>query len=457
MNKILIALLVILILGIGAFFGLRSFQKYSESQGILEARVYPAGATLKINNKTYQNKQGIFRIRLHPGEYPISFSCPDYSFLEDKVKIENNKTTNLNNIYLFPNNWTKEKIITNQKIEYFYLSPDSNRILFIEKSSNYDWYIFDRSTKEKEYFHKTTSLPYDVIFSPKKILIHSEKNNWEIVFLPKSLIENGISLNTSFREALDTAKLKEKQTSLIISQAIFYPKNDDDIIIKTSDSIYLLNFLTGSIEKIYEGKSSPFIFDNDYIYFIKENGIFTKISLETKKEVETSLYSFSLEDLEKAKIRKVENEDSFIIIEGLEKAYFEQSEKQDFPERSGGKAYFLKTFENIPKLIGENVIDGIFSLNKKEILLYSKDKIQIYSRESEIKFSKKLFSDVPATWFLNNDHLLFLNDNLLNIYTLKNDKTWPISSDVKNNNFFYDSSINYIFYLSDSGIIKVSL
>lgn len=441
MNKILTILLVILVLGIGAFFGFRSFQKYSECQGILEVRVYPAEATLKINDKTYQNKQGFFRIRLHPGEHFISFSCPDYSFLENKVKIERNKITNLNHVYLFPNNWPKEKIIANKKIERFYLSPDSNRILFIEKSFNYDWYIFDRNTKQKEYFHQTASLPYDIIFSPKKILIHSGKNNWEIIFLPKSLIKNCISLNTSFKEILEQAKLKEKQTSLIISQAIFHPdpKDDGDIIIRTNDAIYFLNFLTESIEKIYEGKSSPFISDNNYIYFIKENGAFAKISLETKKEIETSLYSFSLEDLEKTKIKKVKNENDFLIIEGLK------------------KAYHLKGFENIPKLIGEDIIDGIFSLNGKEILLYSKDKIEIYNLESGIKLSKKLYSDVPVTWFLDNNYLLFLNNNLLNIYALKNHKTWPIAGNIKNNNFFYDSSINYIFYLSDSGIIKVSL
>jgi len=439
MNRILTILAVILVLGMGAFFGFRSFQRYSESQGILEARVYPAEATLKINNKTYQNKHGVFRIKLHPGEHSVFFSCPDYSFLEDKVKIESNKTTNLNYVYLFPNSWPKERIITDEKIERFYLSPDSNRILFIKKSSDYDWYIFDRSTKQKEYFHKTPSLPYDVIFSPKKILIHLGKNNWEIVFLPKSLIENGISLNSSFKEALDQAGLRKKQTSLTINQAIFYTQNDGDIIAKTPDAIYLLNFLTESIKEIYKGKSSPFILSNNYIYFIKENGVFTKISLETKKEMETSLYSFSPEDLEKAKIRKEKSENNFLIIEGSK------------------RAYYLKEFEDLPKLIGENVIDGIFSLNGEEILLYSKDKIEIYNLESEIKSSKKLYSDVPVAWFLNNDYLLFLNNDLLNICALKNNKTWPIASNIKNNNFFYDPSINYIFYLSDSGIIKVSL
>jgi len=322
---------------------------------------------------------------------------------------------------------------------HFYLSPDSNRILYIEKLSKYNWYIFDRNTKEKEYFFESSSLPEKVIFSAKKILVHLGKNNWKIVFLPKSLIQNSILLNTSFKEALDQAKLREKETSLTINQATFYSKNDSNIIIRTNDAIYLFDFLTESIERIYNGKSSPFIIDNDYIYFIKENGVFTTISLQTKEEIKTSLYSFSLENFEETKIRKIKNNDKFLIIEGSK------------------KAYYLETFENLPKLISENIIDGIFCLNETEILLSSKDKIEIYNIENNIKSSKKLYSDVPVSWFLNNDYLLFLKDNMLNIYVLENNKIWPIANNIKNNNFFYDSSINYIFYLSDTGIIKVSL
>jgi len=161
--------------------------------------------------------------------------------------------------------------------------------------------------------------------------------------------------------------------------------------------------------------------------------------LQTKEEIKTSLYSFSLENFEETKIRKIKNNDKFLIIEGSK------------------KAYYLETFENLPKLISENIIDGIFCLNETEILLSSKDKIEIYNIENNIKSSKKLYSDVPVSWFLNNDYLLFLKDNMLNIYVLENNKIWPIANNIKNNNFFYDSSINYIFYLSDTGIIKVSL
>jgi len=439
MNKILIIFVVILILGIGAFFGFRSFQKYTESQGILKVRVHPAETILKINNKIYQNKQGLFNIKLNPGQHSLFLSCPDYSFWEDKIIIKSEETTELNDLYLFPNNWPKETIVTGEKIEHFYLSPDSNRIFYIEKSSKYDWYIFDRNSKQKEHFLETSSLPNSVDFSSKKILVNLGKNDWKIIFLAASLIKNDISLNTSLKQALDQAGLRQKETSLVIEQAVFYPKNDNDIIIKTPDAIYLLNFLTESIEKIYEGKSSPFIAENEYIYFIKENGVFSAISLQAKEEIETSLYSFSLENLEKTKIRKKKDDNKFLIIEGTQ------------------KAYYLETFQGFPTQIGNYLIDGIFSFDKKEILLSSEDKIEIYNLDSGIKSSEELYSDVPAIWFLNNEHLLFLKDRMLNIYTLKNNKIWPIANDVKNNNFFYDSSINYVFYLSDAGIIKVSL
>lgn len=438
-NRILIILLIAFLLGLVGFLFFRSFQKYTESQGILKVRVHPAEATLKINNKIYQNRQGLFNIKLNPGQHSLFLSCPDYSFWEDKIIIKSEETTELNDLYLFPNNWPKETIVTGEKIEHFYLSPDSNRIFYIEKSSKYDWYIFDRNSKQKEHFLETSSLPNSVDFSSKKILVNLGKNDWKIIFLAASLIKNNISLNTSLKQALDQAGLRQKETSLVIDQAVFYPKNDSDIIIKTPDAIYLLNFLTESIEKIYEGKSSPFIAENEYIYFIKENGVFSAISLQVKEEIETSLYSFSLENLEKTKIRKKKDDNKFLIIEGTQ------------------KAYYLETFQGFPTQIGNYLIDGIFSFDKKEILLSSEDKIEIYNLESGIKSSEKLYSDVPAIWFLNNEHLLFLKDRMLNIYTLKNNKIWPIANDVKNNNFFYDSSINYVFYLSDAGIIKVSL
>ena len=49
-------------------------------------------------------------------------------------------------------------------IENFYLTLDSNRIVFIEKDSDYLWYLYPQFF-QKELFWKTSTLPEEVVFS----------------------------------------------------------------------------------------------------------------------------------------------------------------------------------------------------------------------------------------------------------------------------------------------------
>ncbi|MFA5360714.1 MAG: hypothetical protein WC320_01975 [Candidatus Paceibacterota bacterium] len=445
MKKILITLLIIIILGIGAFYIFSHFQGTNGSQGILKLQAYPFESTVKINNKNYQNEQGVFNIALPSGTYKLLLSYPEYSFIEEEVTIESGKTLDLGTLFLFPTNWQRKNIIASKNIERFYLTPDTNRIIYIEKGSKYNWYLFNRSAQEEkgELFWETPSLPQEVILSSKKIIVNLGKNNWQIVFLPKSLIQNSISLTNTFKESLANAGLKQGTTSLEIIQVNFYSKAggslDDSLIVKTNDAIYLFNFLTGDIEKIYEGATSPFILDENYIYFLKDNGVLTKISLETKQKQQISLYSFGTENLEQTKIRKRKNSDEFLIIEGHQ------------------KVSYLKSPESMPFLIGDDVLEGAFSLDEKEILLNLKDKVEIYNTEKDVKFAEKLYADIPAVWFLDNNHLLFLKEKSLNIFLVRKNKIWPMANNVKNNNFFYDPTINYVFYLSDEGIMRTNI
>ncbi|MDD5760682.1 MAG: hypothetical protein PHF45_01335 [Candidatus Pacebacteria bacterium] len=444
MKKILIPLLIIIILGLGVFYILPYFQKVNETQGFLKLQAYPAEATVKINNKTYQSEQGSFNISLSPGTYKLLLSCPEYSFIEKSITIEGGKTLDLGNLFLFPSNWQKENIVASENIERFYLTPDTNRIIYIEKESDYKWYLFNRNSQEKELFWKTSSFPQEVVLSSKKIVVNLGKNNWQIVFLPKSLIQNSISLTNTFKESLTNAGLKRGATSLEIIQVNFYPttgggSQNDGLVIRTNDAIFLFNFLTGAIEKIYEGVISPFILDENYIYFLKDNGVLNKISLETKQNQQISFYSFESKNLEQTKIRKSKIDDQFLIIEGTQKAFYVQSP------------------ESIPLLIGSNVLEGAFSPDEKEILLNLKDKIEIYDIQEDVKFTEKLYADIPAIWFLDKNHFLFLKDRALNIFLLKENKIWPMANNIKNNNFFYDSTINYVFYLSDEGIARISI
>ncbi|MDD3491832.1 MAG: hypothetical protein PHG13_02640 [Candidatus Pacebacteria bacterium] len=440
MKKFLIFLSIIIVLGLGIFFTLSHFQINNQTKGILRFKVYPLESIVKINNKTYQNSRGIFDINLSSGKQKLLISLPEYSFIEEEINIEPGKTLDLGSLFLFPNNWQEENIINSDMIENFYLTLDSNRIVFIEKDSDYLWYLFIRNSSEKELFWKTSTLPEEVVFSLKKtMLVNLGKNNWQIVFLPKSLIQTSISLTDAFKQALSNSDFKTNTLSREIIQADFYSQDDNHLVIRTEDALYLLDFLDREIEKIHDGPVSPFLLEESSVYFLKENGVLTKASLQTKQEEQISLFSFESQDLEQTKIRKRENKQEFLIIE------------------SSKKASYLKPPENIPVIIGENLLDASFSLDEKEILLNLKDEIEIYNTEQEIKHATKLFTNAPAQWFLNNDYLLFQKDKTLNIFFIKENKIWPISANIKNDNFFYDPTINYVFYLSDKGVIKVSI
>ena len=441
MKKLLIFLLIVVILSLGLFLILPYFQKNNETKGFLRFKIHPLESIIKINNKNYQNTNGTYDIALNPNKYKLFISLPDYSFIEEEITINHKETLDLGNLFLFPNNWQKDNIVASRDIEDFYFTPDSNRIVYIEKNSDFQWYLFNRNTQEKELFWKSSDFPLDVIFSPKKtMIVNLGKNNWHILFLPKSLIQTSIPIKDIFKQALTDAGLKKGTTSLDIIQTDFYPQNDNYLILRTKDAIYLLDFLNREIEKIYDGEASPFILEKTNIYFLRENGVLTKISLITKQEQQISLFSFDNHDLEKTKIKKRKDKDEFLILE------------------SSQKTSFLKPNNNIPVVIGENIEDISFSLDEKEILLNLKnDKIEIYNIEQDIKSAANLYADIPAQWFLNNEYLLYLKNNALNISSIKENKIWTVGTNIKNNCFIYDSSINYIFYLSEQGIIKVSV
>jgi len=117
----------------------------------------------------------------------------------------------------------------------------------------------------------------------------------------------------------------------------------------------------------------------------------------------------------------------------------------------------LEEKTGIPPILGEMIVNGDFSLTGNHLLLYTKEKkIIIYDLNQEIKTEKNLYSDSLPQWFLDDNCLLFSNDSQLKIYNLETQETWPVINDLKNSDFIYDPSLNYIFYLSATGIEKIS-
>lgn len=443
-NSFKIGLIFIIILGIAGFLGFKLYQKNSENTGVLTSTLSPKNTIVTINRKTYKTNNGFLSVKLAPQEYSVVFSYPAYSVVNKLITIKSRETLDLGKIYLFPKSWPKEELIENDSIDQFYSDKSMNHLIFFKKvAKNYEWNIYNRSTKESQKFYQTSFLPQEIIFSSdaKKIITRIKDNDWRIVFLPKSLIDNDINLNNEFSAGLKQANLQTKQLPKI-KQIVFVPQNaNDDLLVRTDQGLYRFNYLERTVNPMIDSPLSPFLLSENYLYFIKDNGLFTKLNFDSLEEQQLSLSSFKDgdENLDNIIIKKAPQKNTFLVI------------------KDNGKAYLLEEKTGIPPILGEMIKNGDFSLTGNRLLLYTKEKkIIIYDLNQGIKTEKNLYSDSPPQWFLDDNCFLFSNDNQLKIYNLEAQETWPVINDLKNSDFIYDSSLNYIFYLSSTGIEKIS-
>jgi len=462
-NKIGLVLFIFAILGLLGFLGINVYQKHTETSGILKVTLSPKSTITVINGKLYKNlsrsswqnlvsrftrnknPDGSLIVKLLPNQYKINFSYPGYSVVEKQIEIKSQEILDLGKIYLFPVSWPKEELIEDDSIDQFYVDKDMNHLIFSKKvAKNYEWYIYNRSTKENQKFYQSLSLPQEIIFSPdsKKIITMVKDNDWKVVFLPKSLIDKDINLNNEFSAGLKQANLQTKQSPKI-KQIVFAPQNaNDDILVRTDQGLYRFNYLERTMTRIIDSSLSPFLLSENYLYFIKDNGLFTRLNFNDLEEQQLSLSSFKDgdENLDSIIIKKAPQKNTFLII------------------KDNGKAYLLNEKTEIPSILEETVANGDFSLTSNHLLLYTKEKkIIIYDINQEIKTEKNLYFDSLPQWFLDDNCFLFSNDSQLKIYNWETQETWPVINDLKNSDFIYDPSLNYIFYLSATGIEKISL
>jgi len=449
--KIGLIFIIIVLVGLVGFLGFKLYQKNLENTGVLTSVLSPQNAIVTINGKTYKTNNGLLTVKLTPQKYSVVFSYPAHSVVNKLIIIKSREMLDLGKIYLFPVSWSKEELVKDDNVEQFSVDTSRNHLIFFKKTAkNYEWYFYNRNIKETQKFYQTSSLPaqaglpQEIIFSPdaKKIITRINDNDWRIVFLPKSLIDTEINLNNVFSMGLKQANLQTKKSPQI-KQIIFVPQNaNDDILVRTDQGLYRFNYLERTVTQIIDSPLSPFLLSENYLYFIKDNGLFTKLNFDSLEEQQLSLSSFkdSDENLDNIIIKKAPQKNTFLVI------------------KDNGKTYLLNEKTEIPPILGEMISNGDFSLTGNRLLLYTEEKkIIIYDLNQGIKTEKNLYSDSLPQWFLDDNCLLFSNDSQLKIYNLETQETWPVINDLKNSDFIYDSSLNYIFYLSVTGIEKISL
>jgi len=445
MKKLLIPFIVIIIIVLAfldrsyfSFIHLRQIK--NPLRGTLKIRYYPPQAQLQINNRTYPSSNGILNIPLLSGNYHLYLSAPGYSFWEKDINLAAKEVKELPSIFLFPIKWPQETLVSGNIVQ-FYPSTDYNQFLYITRDLKNNWCLYQRQTKEKKCFWTKTTFPEEIFVSPsfKKALIKFKDNDWRIMFLPPALVSTPLSLNSSLHDALSQSENMPQKTSLLIKQVLFAPNNDDEVIIRLDNRILLFNFIKDTVQQVYKGKTSPLLIIHNKIYFVAANGLFLSISLPSLQTETLSLFGFSNDNLADIKIKKFSNRDVFLILDNSQ------------------RLYILKPKQNIPSVIAENIQDMSISPQGNDILLWNNNKVTICSYPQLIKTENEIHSDILPHWFLNNDYILVNNGATLNIYNLNSKRTWPLATDIQNHIFYYDPSVNYLFYLSPKGITKISL
>jgi hypothetical protein len=445
MKKGLIGLIFLIIFGLIGFVGFKFYYKNSDQAGLLKASILPKTAVVTINNRVYKTTDGLLRAKLNPQEYSISFSYPGYSIVNKVITIKPKQEVDLGQIYLFPQLWPQDKLISNTNIINFYANSSDNLIVYLTPiKNNFDWYLYNRSTKDNQKFYQSSVLPQTVVFTPdsKKLLVSLKDNDWKVVFLPKSLINTDIDLDNAFFEALKKLNLETKPTPQIKQILVIPNSSKDDILIRTMKGVYRFNYLERSLTKIFDGFVSPLVIENDQIYFVKDNGILSSLNLTNLTENQLSFFSFkeTNEDLNQIIIKKLLGQDTFVVM------------------KPNGWVYLLNSENNPPVLLDNNTINSNFSLSGKEIILYQNNKgLIVYDLTQNIKTPLDILSDNLPQWFLDDNCFILANDTKLKIYNFITKEPWLITDELKNNAFLIDNTLNYIFFLSKEGIIKTGL
>lgn len=410
-------------------------------------------AVVQIHNKTIDYRgtitNGKFSFAVPEGKYILVVSAPNYLnwSKEINVKAEQNiKNITLDQIYLLPQKWPQESVVTNNNIVFFQVNPDFNSLVYIIKQSlsknktNYYWHLFNRQNKKDLEFWQTTTLPEEITLSAKskKILAGFAKNDWRLLFFTGEDIQS-YSLKELLASKIKAVSPAESSRQVVITKAIFNPLNEDEIIIQTKEAIYFYNFIKDSLEKAYNGEQSSFYLTEKNLYFLDSACNLMQLSLESSHQLnQVSFFTFNIQDLTKTKL---------VVNHTTGNTVFLIKDDKD-------QILLFTPNELTPKIIAKEAQDVSLSSDRQEILIKNQDnKILIYNLQAE-KISEITSSIFPIKLF--SDHWLILQDNSSYLRFNNFQDQNLIADNVKNQQLFFDDTLKQLFYLTSEGIAKIS-
>ncbi len=359
--------------GIGFNFKTKQFVKV----GGINIKSLTSSVNVFINNeykgKTNTFSKDILIQKLIPEEYNIRVEKENYYPWEKTLKVEGQKVTKAESIYLFQKNIPFE--LKKENISNFFLSEDKQNIIYLTNNQEilFNDNIVLNSTNSKKYFKNIENIEF---FPESKLILIKGKN----------------SINQDNYYYLDLTKINVLNKLTFLETAINFYLTKDHIIYQKNQDIITYSLSTKLANTIRK-EVDVFTFKDDTIYSV-ENNILLKISnnkesILSQKEITIKNYKLH-------------------IISGKVFAY-DNTSLYLFNDYKKEFELFLKTPELAYDVLPDKII---FNTGSELWLLLLRDfESPFFKKADSLIFLSRFSSKIEnVTWF-NNDYFFYTNNN----------------------------------------------
>lgn len=325
-----------------------------------------------------------YKISLLPGEHDLEIKKPDRISYTQRIKIEPELITKIENILLLPEKVPDEKL-AEKSISQYLISPNNKKIIY---QSDNKIFIYNLDKKEDLEFSgykfddKINLASWDSLSQRALIQINkNEGKNYYVIDTEK--IENSFLLTDRF------------SYFPFFDQLYFSPQNKDDFWGLEKNSISKAAIAQNKIERVDTG-ISHFAINKNYFYYQNQNNIIRLDPANSNKKI--ILENFLLKEDFKFKTLSGEsdvfftNEKNLYFIKDKNNLELIDKEVEDFfTEEEDRGLFFIKGFEiwhyNHP---GKNTnMVSRFSKEIKNIQEFFNNAYLLYQQGTDISVIKK--------------------------------------------------------------------
>lgn len=435
-------LIILVVLSLISYLGY-SFWQSKQNQnhfGYLTVKSLTQGANIFVIELDKQCT-GQCELKIVPGFYNIMVSKEGYQDWQNKVEVKENQRLEISDIRLIPYSSKMEALISGKIVNYLLL-PNKNQIVYILQNNlkSFEVYVYNRLDKSNKSLLKLESEPIiekassdssDLIFKlPKGAIFNNIKlktDNWFVLGVNKSLTNNYIDINVKFKKILTTLK------NSVIEQVIWQPSSNQRLAIKTEKEIYLLDMIENEVFPVAKDVGSYIFSDESFIYFLDISGLIKRYNPALNELITVSPLSLPFKEIKDLKLFNIISKNKMILIYQNESLAWVYADSKMQP--------LTTSISSAKTGTGSDVF-----------LLFKSLEMERYPNKQVI--SKENIKDA---WLTDKGQWVIFLNNKITYFDPRNDSYMDILEYKEENHPQFDADLNYLYFLDEEGLKRISL